>query len=356
MVNNDSLRLVVLGSAKELGDDINREIQKLRGDNINRIIPVNEVMFKNGECKSALLESVRKKDVYIIGDPNNWGCTYSMYGFENHMSPQDHFNSFVRAISAVSGHAMSITVVMPFLYESRQHKRTGRESLDCAIALRTLENMGVRGILTIDAHDPGVQNAIPLLSFDNLYSTNVILEKFLVKEDIDYDNIIAISPDHGAISRTRYFADVLGCNIGMFIKRRDLTKVVNGTNPIKEHQYIGDSVKGKTVLVIDDMIASGDSILDVAQKLKKRGAKKIYLIATFSLFTNGIEVFKKAYKKGWFHKIYTTNATYVDPKAINEPWIERVNVAPYFAQVINNMNKGEAISPLISNKKIKKVK
>lgn len=338
----ENLGLIVLDSHKELGEKINNIINTMRGTDKNYIIPLINDRFSNGEGKITIKGSVREKDIYIIADVGNYSLTYNMHGLTNHVSPDEHYQDIKRVISAMSGHAKRVNVIMPLLYSSRQHKRKGRESLDCAVALRELESLGVNNIITIDAHDASICNAIPNTSFNNFYPTKLILER--VKEDIDNMNeVIVISPDMGATERTRYYADSLKCNMGVFYKRRDLTKVVNGKNPIIEHAYMGPDVKNKTVIVVDDMIASGSSILEVSEKLKENGAKKVYMIASFALFTEGVENFKNAYDKKLFDKVYSTNASYIPESITKENWFTLIDTSKLLASVINDLNNKESL-------------
>lgn len=355
MEKKDNLKLVVSKSCIELGQLVNFNLQKIRQDTINRIVKIEEPIFGNGESKVALKESVRGADVYYMNDVNNWGITYKMFGIENHMSPQDHFNNILSAVSAIRGHSDKLTVIEPILFSSRQHRRKGRESLDCAIALQQLINMNVDCIMTVDAHDPNVQNAIPCAPFENLYPSHYILEAILANEDINYRKTMAISPDYGAISRTTYYANILGCPMGTFNKRRDYSKVVNGQNAIVSHEYTGGSVRDKNLFIVDDMIASGNSIIDTAKRLKKKGAANIYFIASFCLFTNGIEIFDKAFEDNLFKAIYTTNATFIPEEYKNRPWLKIVDISPYIAEVIEAMNRDESISNLLDGKEKKLV-
>ena len=265
------------------------------------------------------------------------------------MSPDEHFEDIKRVISATSGHASKINVVMPLLYQSRQHKRRGNESLDCAIALQELERIGVNNIITFDAHDPSICNAIPRLPFENFYPTHTILESLIDYEDIK--DILVISPDMGAMERARYYADMLGCDVGVFYKRRDLSKVLNGKNPIVEHMYMGANPEGKDVIIVDDMIASGGSMIEVAEHLKNKGAKNIYLIATFTLFTEGVDKFVEAFDKGLFNKLYTTNLSYIPEKIKELEWFNDVDCSKYLALIINTFNKKDDIEPLWNGKK-----
>ena len=355
MEKKDNLKLLVSKSCVELGQKVNANLKLMRNDNIDRIIKMDEPIFGNGEAKVLIKESVRDADLFYLTDPNNWGVTYEMYGITNHMSPQDHFHNIESTISAVRGHAKRLTIFESILYSSRQHRRKGRESLDCANALQTLYDRGVDCIMTIDAHDPNVQNAVPNMPFENLYPSHYILDDFLANEDINYNSIMAISPDIGATERTTYYANILGCRMGTFNKRRDYSHVVNGQNAIISHEYIGEPIKDKHAFIVDDMIASGGSILDTAKTLKNMGADKIYFVASFCLFTSGIEKFDEAYEKGLFEAIYTTNATYIPEEYKTRSYLKIVDVAPYVAEIIDAMNKGESISELLNGKSKKLV-
>ena len=287
---SSNLRLIVMDNFLDFGKKVDERLKLKRGiidDRFSFIVPSKLPRFSSGEAKGVIEESVRAKDVYILSDVTNYSCTYKMHGFTNHKSPDDHYQDIKRVISAMNGTAESIKVIMPFLYESRQHKRKTRESQDCSLMLHELEFLGVKGILTCDAHDPGVRNALHTTSFDNIYLTHSILEQIIENEDLDYNNLIVIAPDTGASDRAEYYANILGSNMGQFTKRRDYTKVVDGKNPIIGHEYIGTDTKGKTAIVVDDMISSGQSMIDVAERIKSQGADKIYLIASFSLFSDG---------------------------------------------------------------------
>ena len=347
---SDSLRLIVFNNCKEFGNAVNQDLNNIKGTNTNYIVPIKESRFSNGEGKIQISETIRSKDLYIISDVGNHSITYNMFGYTNHMGPDEHFQDIKRLISAIKGHAKKITVIMPLLYSSRQHKRESRESLDCAIALQDLANLGVDSIITFDAHDPNVQNAVPCMAFENFYPTHTILEEFIDNEDIDLTNILIVSPDAGAMKRNIYYANMLNADVGMFYKRRDLTKIVNGKNPIVAHEYSGRDVAGKNIIVVDDMIASGDSILDVAEELKNRGAAKIFLISTFCLFTSGIQKFQEAYEKGIFDKMYSTDLSYVFEDAKYMPWFKQVSCSKYLASIINALNKEQSISPLLNGK------
>lgn len=347
----ETLRLIVLEGSKEFGKKVDKILQQKYKTKTSFIVPIKQPRFSNGESKVVILETIRQKDVYIIADVGNHSSTYKMFDYVNHYSPDEHFQDIKRTISAIKGHASSITVIMPLLYEARQHRRKGRESLDCAVALQELEALGVHTIVTFDVHDPNIQNAIPNMSFENFYPTNTILENFSANEKFTFDELLVVSPDTGAMDRARYYADILGTDVGMFYKRRDLSKVVNGSNPIVAHEYMGKEVQGKTVLVVDDMIASGNSILEVAEELKKRGAKKIYLFATFSLFTSGSSNFDKAYKEGIFNQIYSTNLSYILPEIQNKKWFHEVDCSTYLAEIITCFHNHMSITPLMNGKK-----
>lgn len=349
-MNNDNLRLIVLENCKEFGMKVNKNLKKIRNNNKNYIIPINSSRFSNGEGKIKLMDSVRDKDIYIISDVGNYGMSYKLHGTDHIISPDEHFQDIKRVISATCGHATKINVVMPLLYQSRQHKRKGRESLDCAIALQELEEMGVNNIITFDVHDPNVSNAIPLLPFENFYPTHTILNDLIGNEKINYDNLLVISPDMGAMERARYYAEMLGSDVSVFYKRRDLSKVVNGKNPIVEHVYMGRDVKNCDCLVVDDMIASGSSMIEVAAELKKRGANKIYFIATFTLLTEGTQIFIDAYKNKLFDRLYTTNLSYVPDTIKKLPWYKEVDSSMQLATVIDKLNNKESIQGLFESK------
>ncbi len=307
--------------------------------------------FGTGEAKALIKESVRGDDVYLMVDVCNYSLTYSLCGHENHMSPDDHYQDLKRIIGAIGGKAKKITVIMPYLYESRQHRRTSRESLDCAIALQELINMGVDNIITFDAHDPRVQNSIPLHGFETVQPAYQFIKGLLRNEPdlkINSDNMMIISPDEGGTDRAVYLANVLGLNLGMFYKRRDYTTIVNGRNPIVAHEFLGDSVEGKDMMIIDDMISSGESILDVAHELKRRKARKIFLTATFGLFTNGLDKFDKAYEEGLFDRLITTNLVYQTPELLEKPYYINCDLSKYIALIIDTLNHDESISSLLN--------
>lgn len=315
--------------------------------------------FGSGEAKCVINQSVRGYDLYIMVDVTNYSLTYSLCGQTNHMSPDDHFADLKRVIAAVGGKARRITVILPFLYESRQHRRTARESLDCPLALQELYNMGIDNIITFDAHDPRVVNAIPLNGFENVMPSYQFIKGILknVKDlTIDSDHLMIISPDEGATNRAIYLANVLGVDMGMFYKRRDYTQIVNGRNPIVAHEFLGSSVEGKDVIIIDDMISSGDSIIEVATELKRRKAKRIFAAATFGLFTNGMEKFDKAYEEGIIDGILTTNLIYQTPNLLSKPYYINCDMSKYIALIIDTLNHDGSLSEILSpNERIQNV-
>ncbi|MFI3213346.1 MAG: ribose-phosphate pyrophosphokinase [Eubacteriales bacterium] len=315
--------------------------------------------FGSGEGKGAILESVRGSDLYILVDVCNHSLTYSLFGNENHMSPDDHYQDLKRIIAAVGGKARRITVIMPFLYESRQHRRTARESLDCAIALQELIRMGVDNIITFDAHDPRVQNAIPLNGFETIQPAYQFIKGLLKHEKnltIDSSHMMVISPDEGGMSRAIYIANVLGLDMGMFYKRRDYTTIVNGRNPIVAHEFLGASVEGKDVIIIDDMISSGESVIEVATELKKRKANRIFVFSTFGLFTNGVDKFTKAYEEGLISRILTTNLIYQSSELLSCEWYINCDMSKYIAHIIDTLNHDHSISDLLDpNERIQSV-
>ncbi len=323
------------------------------------LLPLKTSRFGTGEAKATLLHSARTYDVYIIVDCFNYGETYKLYGQEIPMSPDDHYQDLKRAISAIGGKAKRITVIMPMLYEGRQHKRSSRESLDCAMALQELCNIGVDNIITFDAHDPRVQNAIPLKGFENVMPTYQMI-KACLKYDKDIilnkENAMIISPDEGAMTRCMYYSSVLEMELGMFYKRRDYSRVVNGKNPIIAHEFLGSSVDGKNVIVVDDMISSGDSMIDVARELKKRNAGRVFVFSTFGLFTEGFERFDKAYEEGLIEGVFTTNLIYSKPELLEKKWYHQVDMSKYVALLIDELNAEHSISDLLNPiKRIEKI-
>lgn len=315
-------------------------------------IDISNPRFGSGEGKAVINETVRGYDLYIVTDCFNYSVTYKMYGMTVPKSPDDHYADLKRVISAASSKAKRISVIMPMLYEGRQHKRSSRESLDCAMALQELVNLGVENIITFDAHDQRVQNAIPHKSFENVMPTYQMIKAIVNTIDdlnVDKDHLMIISPDEGAMNRCIYFATQLGVNLGMFYKRRDYTKVVNGRNPIVEHQYLGDSVKGKDIIIVDDMISSGESMLEVASKLKDLGAARIFVCTTFGLFANGLDVFDKAYKDGVFEKVFTTNGVYQPPGLLEREWYQSVELSKYVAYFLDTLNHDLSVSTLLDS-------
>ena len=344
----ENLKLIVFENCRELGEMIDKHLQKLTNTKSSFIIPIDEVRFNNGEGKVVIKESIRKKEVFVLSDIGNHSITYKMFEYINHKSPDDHFQDIIRCLCAIRNQAKSVSLVMPLLYSSRQHKREGRESLDCAVALQALVDKNIDNIITFDVHDSNVQNAIPCSSFDNFYPTNIILENFIKHEKLDNNNLLAVAPDNGAIKRTNFYANMLGCKLGgHFEKQRDIYKVVDGKNPILKHEYIGRDVKDKDILIVDDMIASGESMIDVARELKKRGAKNIYMMSAYSLFTKGVDVFDKAYDEGLFTRLYTTNLSYVPKDVLKRKWIYQADCSEYVAKIIYTYYMGKSISPLL---------
>ena len=369
-----SLGIIPLEGCKSLGEKVDHYLVKWRTiresehkeslafagyQRASYLLKAKVPRFGSGEAKGIILESVRGTDLYLLVDVANYSLTYSLCGRENHMSPDDHYQDLKRIIAAVGGKARRITVIMPFLYESRQHKRTSRESLDCAIALQELVNMGVDNIITFDAHDPRVQNAIPLHGFETVQPTYQFIKSLLkhVKDlKIDSDHMMVISPDEGGMGRAIYMANVLGLDMGMFYKRRDYTRIVDGRNPIVAHEFLGSSVEGKDMIVIDDMISSGESVLEVAAELKERKAGKIFICATFGLFTNGLERFDKAYENGLIDGVITTNLIYQTPELLSREWYIDCDMSKYIAYLIDTLNHDTSISDLLNpNERIQSV-
>ena len=361
-----SLGMIPLEGCKSLGEKVDYYLVKWRTERESEhkdslafsgyqrdtyILDAKVPRFGSGEAKGIIKESVRGTDLYILVDVANYSLTYSLCGHENHMSPDDHYQDLKRIIAAVGGKARRITVIMPFLYESRQHKRTSRESLDCALALQEMVNMGVDNIITFDAHDARVQNAIPLHGFETVQPAYQFIKGLLnhVKDlQIDADHMMVISPDEGGMSRAIYIANVLGLDMGMFYKRRDYTQVVNGRNPIVAHEFLGSSVEGKDMIIIDDMISSGESVLEVAAALKQRKANRIFVFATFGLFTAGLDGFDKAYKDGIINRVLTTNLIYQTPELLSREWYINCDMSKYIAYLIDTLNHDTSISDLLN--------
>ena len=366
-----SLGIIPLLGCEELGNKVNDYLVKWRRESAhehkndvafsgyekeNYLINASVPRFGSGEAKGILGESVRGKDIYLMVDVCNYNVTYSLTGNTNHMSPDDHFQNLKRIIAAVGGKGRRINVIMPFLYESRQHKRTSRESLDCALALQELVRMGVDNIITFDAHDPRVQNSIPLNGFDNFFPTYQFLKALIKNVDnfqVDNDHLMIISPDEGAMSRAVYFSNILGVDMGMFYKRRDYSTVVNGKNPIVAHEFLGDSVEGKDVVIIDDMISSGESMLDVAKQIKERHANRVFICTTYGLFTEGMDKFDAYYEKGWIDKVITTNLNYRIPELLTRPYYVEANMSKYLASIMDIINHDVSVEKVrSSNEKI----
>ena len=363
------LKIAALESCRELAEKVNDHIVGFRRNDIEELkrreadlhyrgYDVDSYLlncscprFGSGEAKGIIKESVRGTDIFAMVDITNYSISYTVNGYTNHMSPDDHFQDLKRVIAAAAGKAHRINVIMPFLYESRQHRRSGRESLDCALALKELVNMGVENIITFDAHDPRVQNAIPLRGFETVQPIYQFL-KYLLKNEtdlqIDSSHMMVISPDEGGTGRAVYFANMLGLDMGMFYKRRDYTKIVGGRNPIVAHEFLGASVEGKDVLIIDDMISSGESVMDVAKELKRRKARKVFVCATFGLFTGGLTKFDEYYDKGIIDRILTTNLVYQTPDLLERPYYINVDMSKYIALIIDNLNHDASLSDLLT--------
>ena len=360
-----ALGLIPLKSCESLGKKVDNYLVEWRNERSRNytgnlsllsykkdsfIVDAKVPRFGSGEAKGIINQSVRGDDLYLLVDVTNHSLHYSLCGYENHMSPDDHYQDLKRVIAAVGGKAKRINVIMPFLYESRQHKRNGRESLDCALALQELVKIGVENIITFDAHDPRVQNAIPLTNFETVRPSYQFIKGLLRNEkdlQIDSDHMMVISPDEGGTNRAVYLANVLGLDMGMFYKRRDYTKIVDGRNPIVAHEFLGSSVEGKDVIIIDDMISSGDSMLEVAAELKRRKARKIFITATFGLFTNGLKKFDDAYEKGLIDRVLTTNLVYQTPELLERPYYINCDMSKYIALIIDTLNHDDSISQLL---------
>ena len=361
-----SLGIISLPGCQPLGEKVDQYLVKWRAERESEhkeslafagyqrdsyLLNAKVPRFGSGEAKGQILQSVRGTDLYLLVDVLNYSMTYSLCGNENHMSPDDHYQDLKRIIAAVGGKARRITVIMPFLYESRQHKRTSRESLDCALALLELVSMGVDNIITFDAHDPRVQNAIPLHGFETVQPAYQFIKGLLrnVKDlQLDSNHMMVISPDEGGMGRAIYVANVLGLDMGMFYKRRDYTRIVNGRNPIVAHEFLGTSVEGKDMIIIDDMISSGESMLEVAAALKERKANKIFVFSTFGLFTNGLDKFDKAYENGIIDKVLTTNLIYQTPELLQREWYINCDMSKYIAYIIDTLNHDSSISDLLN--------
>ncbi len=361
-----SLGIIPLSSCTKMGEKVDKFLVEWREqrehDNASSlsfagykrdsyILDAKTPRFGSGEGKGVLNDSVRGSDLYIMVDVCNYSIEYSLCGYKNHMSPDDHYADLKRVIAAAGGKARRINVIMPFLYESRQHKRTGRESLDCALMLQELTDMGVENIITFDAHDPRINNSIPLKGFESVSCTYQFIKYLLLGVDdlhIDSSHMMVISPDEGGMGRAVYFANVLGLDMGMFYKRRDYTKIVNGRNPIVAHEFLGTNVDGKDVIIIDDMISSGESMIDVASKLKSRGANRVFCATTFGLFTNGFQKFDEAYDNKIIDKVLTTNLVYQPEELLSKPWYINVDMSKYMALLIDTLNHDSSISDLLN--------
>lgn len=360
------LKLMVLDSAAELGNKVNDYLVDFRSkvNNVynndpafqgyaekNYLFQFKTPRFNSGEGKAVLEETVRGKDLFILVDVCNHSLTYTMNGYTNHMSPDDHYQDLKRVIAATNGKAHRINVIMPFLYEGRQHRRTGRESLDCAYAFKELTKMGVTNFITFDAHDPRIQNAAPLSGFDNFPAhyqfTRALLraEKDLI---LDKDHVIVISPDEGALDRAIYFSTVLGADTGMFYKRRDYSTIVNGKNPIVAHEFLGNDIEGKDIIIIDDMISSGESMIDTSRQLKAMKARRVFICTTFGIFTNGLDAFDKAYQEGVFDKVITTNLSYRPPELLAKPYYIEADMSKFLASIIDFTNHDLSMEPITS--------
>ena len=361
------LKIVALSSAAKLGEHVNKYLVEFRktikNDKVkmdpafhgysenNYLVDISTPRFGSGEGKAVFNESVRGKDLFILVDVCNHSITYKMTGFINHMSPDDHYQDLKRVIAACTGKAHRINVIMPFMYESRQHKRTGRESLDCAFMLQELRDMGISNFITFDAHDPRVQNAIPLNGFDNFTPPYQFIKALLNSEEdliVDKDHLLVISPDEGALDRAIYFATVLGVDTGMFYKRRDYSTIVNGKNPIVAHEFLGDNVDGKDIIIIDDMISSGGSMIDTAKQLKKMNARRVFICCTFGLFTEGLKAFDEAYEKGYFDKVVTTDLNYLPPELYSKPYFIEADMSKFVASLIDFMNHDASLSNVLT--------
>ena len=348
------LRLIACPGAEELTNLIDKHLVRWAaeaGYQTNSFIIESACpRFQSGDAKGLVKESVRGDDIFIVVDPGNYSVTYKLFNYENHLSPDDHFANLKRLIQAVAGKAHRVSVIMPSLYGGRQHRRVSRESLDCAVALQELQAMGVKNIITFDAHDPRVQNAIPLHGFENIRPTYQFLKALLLTThdlELDKDHLMVISPDEGAMNRAIYFANILGVDVGMFYKRRDYSTIVNGRNPIVAHEFLGDSVEGKDVIIMDDMIASGESMIDVAKQLKARKAKRVFCVCTFGLFTSGLGVFDKAKEEGIIEKVITTNLTYQSPELLARDWHITADMSKYIALLIDHLNHDASISDIL---------
>ncbi|HIV85517.1 MAG TPA: ribose-phosphate pyrophosphokinase [Candidatus Monoglobus merdigallinarum] len=353
--NLEKLGIIGMKGCEELAQKIDAHLRKFSANSEagvgSFLIPVNCPRFGTGEAKAVVMHSVRTYDIYIICDPFNYGVTYKMYGRDQAMSPDDHYQDLKRVISALGGKAKRITVIMPMMYEGRQHKRVARESLDCAMMLQELSNMGVDNFITFDAHDSRVQNAIPLKGFENVRPTYQMIKaclKYKPEIILDPNNTLIVSPDEGAMGRCMYYSSVLGMDLGMFYKRRDYSKIVNGKNPIVAHEFLGKDISGKNVIVVDDMIASGESMLDVARELKGRNAKRVIVFSSFGLFTEGVDKFNEAYENELIDAVFTTNMVYRRPELKDCKWYHEVDMSKFIGLIIREINGDKSISELLT--------
>lgn len=351
-IHATQIGIIPLNGCKMIADKINNYLVEWRNEEKKTfLIDHSTPRFGTGEGKAVLNESIRGKDIYILIDVCNYSIDYTINGIRRGMSPDEHYQDLKRVIAAISGKAKKITIIMPYLYEGRQHRKTTRESLDCALMLQELVRLGVDSIITFDVHDPRVQCAIPLTDFESIKPTYQFLKTLVKKVDdiqIDSEHLMMISPDEGAMDRSIYFSNVLGVDIGMFYKRRDYTKIIAGKNPIIAHEYLGRNVEGMDVIVVDDILASGESILDVAYQLKKQRANRVFIMCSFGLFTNGLGAFDQAYKEGVIDKVFSTNLVYQNPELFAREYYESVDMSKYVAMIIDTLNKNETISPLLN--------
>jgi len=350
--HKDAIRILFLDTVSELGESVKKKLIKDYGLSNDNFVEADFTRFGNGEGKAQLKHSVRSKRLFIVTDFCNYSLTYNAYGQENRIMPDEHLADLKRAISATCGNAKEISVIETILYQGRQHRCNGRESLDCAVHLQELEKMGVHTITTFDAHSEEVRQSIPLTAFDNIIPTSTLLTEFIKREEIEFDNLLAISPDDGAMGRTRFYSSMLGCDIGLFYKRRDFSKIdAGGKNPIAEHVYLGKEIKNGEYLIVDDMISSGGSIVDILKKLKPRKPVKVWVMATFALFTEGVEMFDEAYEKGLLTKVYSTNLTYVPESIRKKPWFELVDCTDLIAECLMTYGSFSSMRPLMNGRK-----
>ncbi len=340
------LKFIVLDNAKELGEKVNKHLQEIENTDEDYRVPIKETRFANGEGKIELLDSVRDKDLYVLSDVGNYDQSYRVHGRDHYLGPDEHFLDIKRVIAASASHARRLNLITPLLYESRQDKRQGRESLDCALALRELENLGIKNFITFDAHNPAVINAVPTMAFESFYPTSTILENLCNNEFSELNSLLVLAPDFGAMGRARYYAEMLGCDVGAFYKRRDYSRIVDGKNPIAEHVYLGPNMSDMNCIIVDDIIASGGSVLEVAEMAKERGAKRVFICTSFALFTNGIKKIEEAYDKGIFDCIYSTNLSYVPQYIKEKEWYMDVDCSEMIAHIIATLNEGESVEPI----------